>query len=92
MGTIDDSSIGKVTMQVFFAFAEFERNMIVERTQAGRVASGNFGGRPRKYSKKQMEHAMELLESHSYTQVEEMTGISKATLARERARNKNHTI
>lgn len=86
MGTIDDSPIGKVTMQVFFAFAEFERNMIVERTQAGRIASGNLGGRPRKYSKKQMEHAMELLQNNSYTQVEDMTGISKATLARERKR------
>lgn len=88
MGTIDDSPIGKVTMQVFFAFAEFERNMIVERTQAGRVASGNLGGRPKKYSRKQMEHAMELLESNSYTQVEEMTGISKATLAREKKRTR----
>ena len=50
------------------------------------IAKRNPGyreGRPRKYSKKQLEHAMELLETHSYTQVVEMTGISKATLYRE---------
>ena len=35
-----------------------------------------------KYSKKQIEHALQLLESNSYKQVEAMTGISKSTLIR----------
>ena len=39
-------------------------------------------GRPKKYSRKQIEHALELLESNSYKQVEDMTGISKSTLIR----------
>ena len=39
-------------------------------------------GRPPKYTKKQIEHALALLETHSYKQVEEMTGISKSTLIR----------
>ena len=34
----------------------------------------------------QLNHAMELLDDHSYKQVVEMTGISKATLAREKLR------
>lgn len=33
-------------------------------------------------TKKQVEHALEMLESHSYNQVAEKTGISKSTLIR----------
>jgi 5-methylcytosine-specific restriction endonuclease McrA len=39
-------------------------------------------GRPPKFTKKQIEHALQLLETHSYKQVEELTGISKSTLIR----------
>lgn len=39
MGRIDDSPIGKLTLTMFFAFAEFERDMIVERTQAGKAVA-----------------------------------------------------
>lgn len=41
-------------------------------------------GRPRKYTEKQLRYAMTLLSSHSYSQVAEMTGISKSTLVRYR--------
>lgn len=68
------------------AFAEFERDMIVERTQEGKAIArqqpGYREGRPKKYTKKQIDHAIELLEDKSYKQVEEMTGISKSTLIR----------
>ena len=70
------------------AFAEFERDMIVERTQAGKaVAKQNPDfkeGRPKVYGKKQIEHALSLLESHTYKEVEQLTGISKSTLIRAR--------
>ncbi len=39
-------------------------------------------GRPNVYSKKQISHALGLLESHSYKQVEDLTGMSKSTLIR----------
>lgn len=39
-------------------------------------------GRPKVYGKKQIEHALELLQTNSYRQVEEVTGISKSTLIR----------
>jgi DNA invertase Pin-like site-specific DNA recombinase len=39
-------------------------------------------GRPKKYGRKQIEHALQLLENNSYKQVESMTGISKSTLIR----------
>ncbi|WP_078408730.1 recombinase family protein [Priestia abyssalis] len=87
MGIIlDNTSNNKLMRQVFFAFAEYERNMIVERTQAGKAIAKQREdfreGRPNKYSKKQIDHALELLETHSYKQVEEITGISKSTLIR----------
>lgn len=36
MGKADNTPMGKLVLQVMFAFAEFERDMICERTQAGR--------------------------------------------------------
>ena len=86
IGIMDNTPSSKLIRNVFFAFAEFERDMIVERTQEGKtIAKQNPDfkeGRPKKYSKKQVEHALELLENHSYKQVEDLTGISKSTLIR----------
>lgn len=86
IGIMDNTPSSKLIRNVFFAFAEFERDMIVERTQEGKtIAKQNpyfKEGRPKKYSKKQIEHALELLENHSYKQVEDLTGISKSTLIR----------
>lgn len=86
MGVMDNTPAGRLIRTVMLAFAEFERDMIVERTQEGKaIAKQNPDfreGRPRKYSKKQIEHAMELLDTHSFRQVEEMTGISESTLHR----------
>ena len=86
MGVMDNTPTGKLVRNVMLAFAEFERNMIVERTAEGKaIAKQNPDfkeGRPPKYSRTQLNHAMELLEKYSYKQVEDMTGISKSTLLR----------
>lgn len=91
MGMIDNSATGKLISDVFFAFAEFERAMIVERTQEGKALARkdpNFKeGRPR-IEKARLDHAMELLEHESYKQVAEKLKISKSTLVREKARRK----
>ena len=88
MGIIDDTPTGKLLRTVMLAFAEFEREMIVQRTQEGKAIAkekpGYREGRPKKYTKKQLEHAMELKEKYSYKQVAEMTGISVSTLIREK--------
>ena len=90
IGMIDNTPTGKLISTIFLAFSEFERDMIVERTQTGKALAREKGvrvdGRPLKYSKAQLDHAMELLTDNSYTQVEQMTGISKSTLTREKRR------
>jgi len=78
-------------------FAQFERDMIVQRTQEGkavaRATDPNFReGRPPKFDTEQLDHAMALLEDHSYAQVVKLTGISKSTLIRERKRRKMQSI
>ena len=88
MGIADSTPMGKLMVTMLLAFAEFERDMIVERTQSGKAVARANGkmvdGRPKKFKPEQMEHAMELLASgNSYTAVERMTGISKSTLIRE---------
>ncbi|MGW0889305.1 recombinase family protein, partial [Micrococcus luteus] len=43
------SSTGQLLFHLFAAFAEFERNLILERSSAGRIAArarGRYGGRP----------------------------------------------
>ena len=37
MGMMDNSNTGKLIRSIFFAFAEFERDMIVERTSEGKA-------------------------------------------------------
>ena len=39
MGKADDTPMGKLLITVLLAFAEFERDMIVERTQAGKAVA-----------------------------------------------------
>jgi len=86
MGIIEDTPMGRMIFNIMCSFAEFERDMIVERTQAGKAIAktkeGYTEGRPKKFTKAQINMALDLLEDHSYTQVEAMTRISKATLVR----------
>lgn len=86
MGLIENTAIGKLIITNILAYAEFERNIILERTLAGkeiaRRKKGFTEGRPRKYTTKQLEHATQMLQLHTYREVEELTGISKSTLKR----------
>jgi DNA invertase Pin-like site-specific DNA recombinase len=86
VGLLEDTTMGNFFLQTLLAVAEMERNLIVERTQEGKAIAKQRDdfreGRPNKFTKKQIEHALQLLESHSYKQVEELTGISKSTLIR----------
>ena len=91
MGLMDNTPTGKLIRNIMLAFAEFERDMIIERTQEGKAIAKKQPdfreGRPRLYSKKQIQHALGLLQDHSYKQVTELTGISKSTLIRAKNRD-----
>lgn len=90
IGIMDNTPASKLIRNIFFSFAEFERDMIVERTQEGKAIAktktGFTEGRPKKYTPKQMKHALSLLSINggdkSYNEVVEITGISKSTLIR----------
>ena len=90
LGLIENTSMGRLIVTCLLAFAEFERSMIIERTQNGKSIAKQREdfkeGRPNKYSIKQVEHALSLLSVNggtmSYKQVEDVTGISKSTLIR----------
>lgn len=64
---------GRMMMQMVGAFAEFEREMIRERTRAGLDAAraeGRVGGRPAKLSPRQRQEAAEMVRSGRKTAAE----------------------
>ena len=87
MGLVENTLTGNLILTVMLAFAEYERGMIVERTQTGKVVARqdpNFkDGRPKKFTTEQIALALSLLEQgKTYRQITTMTGISKSTLIR----------
>ncbi|MFI8709805.1 recombinase family protein [Bacillus sp. NPDC077411] len=93
IGVIEDTPAGRLLFNVFSAFAEFERDMIVERTQEGKAIAKQSPdykeGRPKKFNKAQIDHALTLLESNSLKQVSNMTGISESTLTRAKRKRRS---
>ena len=91
LGILSNDSVNRRVRQVLGCSPVFARDLLVLRTLGGwggaRPPDPNFReGRPPKFDTEQLDHAMELLENHSYTQVVKLTGISKSTLIRERKR------
>ena len=89
MGLIENTLTGNLILTVMLAFAEYERGMIVERTQVGKALAKqnpNFrDGRPKKFTQEQIGLALGLLrDGKTYREVERMTGISKSTMVRAR--------
>lgn len=86
MGTVDNTPTGKLILTVMLGFAEFERDMILQRTSEGKSIAktkvGYWEGRPPKYDEDTLMEAALMLENYTYRQVSEMTGISKSTLQR----------
>ena len=89
IGTIDNSPSGRLIFTVFSAFAEFERDLIVSRTQEGKAwakaNNPNFhDGMPRKYDQEQINFAWKLhTQDHmSYSEISKKLGMSKATIYR----------
>src|SRR5690348_876054 len=82
------TSGGKLIFHVFGALAEFERDIIRERTQAGLAsarARGRKGGRPKKLdtaTKIAMARALHADTTHSIDEICTSVGVSRATLYR----------
>jgi DNA invertase Pin-like site-specific DNA recombinase len=80
------TSGGKLIFHIFGALAEFERNLIRERTQAGLTAArerGRKGGRPKALTPKQLSIAQSLYDAkNSIQEICRTLKISKATLYR----------
>lgn len=96
MGLIENTPMGDLIVTNLLAFAQFERAMIIERTQTGKAIAktkeGFTEGRPQKYTKKQLDNALSMLSVNggdkSYNEVAELLGISKSTLIRENNKRK----
>jgi DNA invertase Pin-like site-specific DNA recombinase len=81
------TSGGKLVFHVFGALAEFERELITERTNAGLASArsrGRMGGRPRAMTAKQLRIAQTMLKDPKTTikEVCETLQVSKTTLYR----------
>ncbi len=81
------TSGGKLIFHIFGALAEFERDIIRERTQAGLQAArarGRKGGRPKALTGKKAAMAQELYQNkqHSIAEICNSLNISRATLYR----------
>jgi len=79
------TSGGKFIFHIFGALAEFERNLIRERTLAGLAAArarGRKGGRPLTLDEQKRKTAIKLYKSRDHTVKEicQLMGISKPTL------------
>lgn len=87
---------GKLIFHIFGALAEFERNLIRERTLAGLKAArarGRVGGRPKKLDAKKQAILLRLYEERelSINEICETMGVSRPTLYKyvNEAKNRN---
>lgn len=81
-----NTSAGRLQRHIIASMAEFERDLIRERTTAGLKAArarGRYGGRP-KASKGKIELALKMCRSNDCTVAEivKATGVSKSTIYR----------
>ena len=79
------SSGGRLVFQIFGALAEFERNLIRERTLAGLSAArarGRTGGRPKALdtAKIKLLYKLYVEKAHTVKEICQLLGISKPTL------------
>ncbi|WP_347888442.1 recombinase family protein [Nitrosomonas europaea] len=79
------SAAGKLVFHVFAALAEFERNLIRERTRAGLAAArarGRAGGRKPKLTEAQIKEINEMVDAQKLPigRIAELYGVSRTTI------------
>ena len=93
MGRLDNTPGGRLMRNVISSFAEYERDMIVSRTQEGKAYAKknnpNFKeGRPKRQLSDRYLKAIEIMQTNSIAETSLITGISTATLKRIRKQYK----
>lgn len=88
------SAAGKLVFHVFAALAEFERNLIRERTRAGLVAArarGRAGGRKPKLTDAQIKEINEMVDAQKLPigRIAELYGVSRTTIYKVAPRREN---
>lgn len=86
IGVLDSSTTGRLMTNVLLAFAEFERDLIVERTQAGREVARTHAGyregrRPLPQARKDAAVVM-IRNGQTYREACAATGLSRSTILR----------
>ncbi|MGL5717834.1 MAG: recombinase family protein, partial [Paraclostridium sp.] len=97
MGVVDlSNAMGKMMFTILCAFSEYEKDCIVERMKEGKAIAKqnpNFReGRKKVHKDEKVKHALDLLKTNTYKQVESMTGISVATLVRAKRKEKERNL
>lgn len=87
LGGVDlTSPAGKMTMQVISAVAEFERDLLIERTQSGIMRAKSQGkklGRPRSLNDEQREEVLSYLKNgQSISSLAKIFNITRQTIMR----------
>ncbi|ENZ5545823.1 recombinase family protein [Enterococcus hirae] len=92
-----NDSMQTLMMNMLGSFAQFERDLIVTRTQEGKQwhranKKGYHEGRPKRVLNDRYKHALELMETNSMREVEKKTNISISTLKRIKKQYKEEQI
>ena len=86
MGIIGDTPVGRLILTTFLAFAEFERDIIRERTMAGKEVArqrpGYREGRPEIYTEEVRRRTVLIASELSIRMTAKVTGISRSTVQR----------
>ena len=86
MGIIEDTPVGRLILTTFLAFAEFERDIIRERTMAGKEVARQRPsyreGRPEIYTEEVRRRTVLIASELSIRMTAKVTGISRSTVQR----------
>lgn len=87
MGIIEDTPVGRLILTTFLAFAEFERDIIRERTmeagkEVARQRPGYREGRPEIYTEEVRRRTVLIASELSIRMTAKVTGISRSTVQR----------
>lgn len=87
LGTIENTTMGRMILRTLLSVAEMERDMIVERTQAGKeyakVHKPNYKeGRPKRVITPQYQAIYDYLQTHSYKETATTFKVGTATVSR----------